>query len=420
MRARTFALVAVSTALAAITLPVSSASATDSSLIVRSVPAAGIGATAIKPMNYNCGTGSAGTGSAVTVTSAGAPSGAGSLRLAVGSNADTETGLYKNYASPLPAASLTALSFNIAGVSDNDPYFLDIYFDRDGAGSGTAQDLLELVIPNNSSWQAVDALTTGYDVYLDENTGSTPDSTGTTMAQYLTNHSSAGIFGWYITNYCSAIANQVVYLDTLKVGDNAADAVTYDFEPATTITATGGTAIVAGATRTITGTLKNGTAAVPGVALDVLAKTYPASTFTKIGTTAATNSSGVATFNVKPTKQTSYEFRVADAGASHGAATSGATTVTVKTAITRNVYDTSVTTTQTILAYGLTTPAKPGTIVYLYRGSTSFASARVASDGTYLLQGRIGTKGSYSVTVRGAAGSGNIAGISAPVTVTVS
>ena len=48
------------------------------------------------------------------------------------------------------------------------------------------------------------------------------------------------------------------------------------------------------------------------------------------------------------------------------------------------------------------------------------ATARVASDGTYLLQARITTKGSYSLKVLGGAAGGNVSGTSAATTVSVS
>ncbi|MDX6224709.1 MAG: hypothetical protein QOE64_1085 [Frankiales bacterium] len=425
MRKRSAALI-LATATMSIALPLNAASATDSSVIVRSVPAAGIGATGIKPMNLNCAVGGSGTGSMTTVSSTGAPSGQGSLRMSVGSNQDTEVGFYKAYAAPLPAAQLTSLSFGILGVSDNDPYFLDLYFDRDGAGAGDAQDLLELVVPNNATWQSINGITTGYDVYLNENTTGNPDSTNTTISQYLAGagHASAGLVGWYLTNFCSAFANQSVYLDSLTVGDNGADNTTYDFEPASTITVVGAGTINYASTRTLTATLKSGSHPIEGAQLQLWAKKYPATTYSLLTSPVVplTGSTGVTSVSVKPTVNTAYQFRYPGNEPTNGLANSPVAIVNVATLIGRTLSDTTLTRTQTLVVTGTVKPPKPGTTVYLYRGSVSIAYAKVVSTSTgatYRLTAVISTPGTYSLTVRGAAGTGNSSGTSAPATVTV-
>ncbi|MDX6274034.1 MAG: hypothetical protein QOJ92_1244 [Frankiales bacterium] len=423
MRKRSAALI-LATATMSIALPLNAASATDSSVVIRTVPAAGLGTTGIQRDNFDCSTSGVGTGTAVTVSGpVGAPAGSGSLRISNGSNPDTESGLYKIYSTDIAPSQLTALSFAVYGVSASSPFYLDLYLDRDGDGAGTVIDALDLTVANNAGWQSVNGVTASYALYPDADFSQNPTASET-IAQYVSANPNAKLASWFLGDGCLAAANQSVYLDSLSFGDNGADTTTMDFEPASSITVVGAGTINYASTRTLTATLKSGSHPIEGAQLQLWAKKYPATTYSLLTSPVVplTGSTGVTSVSVKPTVNTAYQFRYPGNEPTNGLANSPVAIVNVATLIGRTLSDTTLTRTQTLVVTGTVKPPKPGTTVYLYRGSVSIAYAKVVSTSTgatYRLTAVISTPGTYSLTVRGAAGTGNSSGTSAPATVTV-
>lgn len=399
-------------------LPAATAEATPSALRARTFTAP-IGTTGIEPVKFNCQSFSnPATSTQTTISGPGtAPLGAGSLRLGVGPAVGMESGATKDYGQAGTAlANLTALSFAAYRTSSYAmPLYLDLYVAPDGNPNNLVETL-EYAVPTGTDWQTVDATTVTFTV-LDD-TG-TPTGATTTLADYKTAHSAANLGSWYITNFCEGNANSAVAIDALALTDGSTDSV-IDFEPASTIVPAGAGTISYGAYRALKATLRSGSTPISGATLTLWAKTYPATTYSKVNVTIpATNSSGVTTVTVRPLKNTSYQFRYAGAEPTNGAANSPVFTVNVATVLTKTVADTTVTTTQPVVVTGWTKPAKPGTYVYLYKGTAAVARATVASNGSYKLTYRIATKGYYAISVKGGAGSGNVAGATPATTVKV-
>jgi hypothetical protein len=356
------------------------------------------------------------TGSAAVAAQSTGSFGQSSLRLAVGSNDGSDPLVYKDYATAVPAADF-ALSYDIArqGSAPAATPVLDIYYDADGneATPDDQDDLLYAASPLSTGWKFVAPL--GGDA-LDDGTGA-----GITWADFLTAHPAATVLGVALDAGCDpelAPANSVVLIDNLTMSTSGTTASTYDFELPPTLTFVPPTTIVAGGSRTLSATLKQGSNAMRNQTVQLWAKPY-GGTNALVGTR-TTDASGMVFFAVRPVVQTVYYFSYTGPEANAVTVKSPARTLNVATRISKNIYDTTVTTAQPILAYGVTYPAKPGTYVYLYRSSAKIATARVASDGSYLLQARITTKGRYSLKVLGGAGSGSVSGTSAATTVTVS
>lgn len=355
------------------------------------------------------------TGSAAIVSQASGTFGTGALRMALGSNAESDPLLYKDYGATPPLAEDFDLSYDLLkqGTAAAATPLLDITVDGDGDPSTLAdiKDLLYALGPDSTTvWRHAAPLAGG--TFED----------GSTWAAYKAANPSAKVLGFSLDVGCGdplSGAGSIALIDNLVMNTGASTAATFDFEPASSIAASGAGTIVAGAARVVSGVLKSGTTPIVGAPVSVWARTYPSTTYSKIATV-TTDGTGKATYNAKPSVQTTYQLRYAGSEPTNGAANSGLLVVNVATKITKNVYDTTVTTTQPVQVYGLTLPAKPGTYVYLYRGSVKIATARVASDGTYLLQARITTKGKHVLKVLGAAGTGNLAGTSAASYVTVS
>lgn len=406
------ALVSIGGVLAAV-LPTSTASAaapTPTPAVARTVTGAFTG------VDYSTCSGT-NTGSVAVVSQTTGSFGESSLRVAVGSNGGSDPLLYKDY-SPAVAAANFVLSYDIArqGSAVAASPLLDIVYDADGDSTTTGDqgDLLYAASPDSSeAWKYVSPLD---GAVLDDGTAA-----GTTWSDFLTAHPAATVLAFTLDVGCDptlAPANSAVLIDNVAMSTSDTAASRYEFEQFPTLTFLPPTTIVAGGSRTLSATLKQGSVVQRNQPVQLWAKPYGGAT-SLVGTR-TTDASGMAYFTVRPSVQTVYYFSYTGMDQQPYTVKSPARTLYVATRISKNVYDTTVTTAQTILAYGLTTPAKPGTYVYLYRGSAKIATARVASDGTYLLQVRITTKGSYSLSVLGAAGSGNVTGRSAATTVTVS
>lgn len=361
----------------------------------------------------------ASTGSLKIVNDA-SRAGSGSVRMAVGSNVASYVELTKLVA-PVPFTSAFVLDFDaITDTSIAAHVVTDLFVDADGSSSTTA-DIVDFynTATTTSSWTTVHAAAG----LKDFETDSPIDPS------FFTNNPNAKFLGYTISVGCldqafgdpmTTVANEAMRLDNVIYGTVGTDAVTADFEPASTFSyVSGGGTLTAGAAGTLSAVLKSGTTVLTSKPVEVWAKPYGASSYTKVATV-TTDGYGLARYAIRPTVQTAYYFKYAGAEPSYGSAQSAVQTVYVRTKITKNVYDTTVTTTQPVLVYGLTVPAKPGTIVTLYRGTAGIGSARVASDGTYLIQARITVKGKFALVVKGAAGTGNLAGTSSASYVTVS
>ena len=99
--------------------------------------------------------------------------------------------------------------------------------------------------------------------------------------------------------------------------------------------------------------------------------------------------------------------------------TSGGFTVKVRTAVTAKPADTTVRRGGTIKVSGNVTPAKPGKTVTLYRGTRPVGTGTVNAKGGYTVSTTARSTGVWKLHVTIGASSGNLAGRSGTVKVTV-
>lgn len=217
----------------------------------------------------------------------------------------------------------------------------------------------------------------------------------------------------------------LVHFDKAQFG--AAGAVTtYDFEAEltkTTITSKPST-ITAGQSETLKGVMTDATgAAFSSADLTLQAKAYGASSWSTVGQTTEsydfnTQTQTPAKLKKKPLVQTKYRWVYAGGQAAEGS-TSPSVTVKVHTAVTAKAKDSSVKKGGTITITGRTTPAKPGHTVELMKGGTKIGSGIVRSDGSYAIKAKATSTGTWKLHVTIGAFSGNLAGASRTVKVTV-
>lgn len=405
--------------LAATLLPLAagSAEAVDPAPVrVRSTTAPEVSALGIAPRVASCSSGAVTAQLAPAYGEYPAPAGVSSLKLSLGATTRQTTGLRKNYPAGTALSSLSDLSFS-AYRTGSAPFSLPLYLDIVTAPDGDpahGTETLEYAVPAATGWQRVEATNATFTTH---DANMVPLQT-TDLATYQADHPAASITAWEISNRCEGSVNTAAEIDLLRLSDSTG-LTTIDFEAPTTLTpVTGYYPLYAGQRLPLKVAVRQGGAPIAGAPVAVLAKPYGADRYTVIGTTTS-GMDGNAYFDVSPTTQTYYVFRVDANEPSYGGGISGPVKVDVRTYITVHVFDTTVTRTQPVTVWGLTKIAQPGTLIYLYQGPKAVASTKVQSDGTYLFVRLISVGGHYQLEVRGAAGNGRLAGQSAQVPVSV-
>jgi hypothetical protein len=212
------------------------------------------------------------------------------------------------------------------------------------------------------------------------------------------------------------------HVDAAQFGSSG-DVTTYDLEGPrthTTIRASG-SVVRAGGRVTLRGvTSETGGITLPRALLTLQARRFDQSSWKDVGTDTATfdTSLSPAQIRKRPLVRTAYRWVFRENQAYDGSR-SGAFTVRVRTAVTARPADTMVKKGDTIKITGRVTPAKPGEAVTLSKGGTKVGSAVVRRTGTYTVTAKANTRGVWRLHVAIGASSGNLAGASREVQVTV-
>jgi hypothetical protein len=339
------------------------------------------------------------------------PLGTGSLRLTSDGTGESETGIWYSLA---PGSTPAALST-----------FMLSSYDDVTAGAPSARVYAEagafaVSLPATQTWTSTDVLTASGTAY-EFNENNTVSQRSATWSEFAAAHPSTEVFGLEFVVGCSPASRSAAYFDKVLIEANGSSSL-YDFEApiATALTMTGPTSIVAGQTATLGTKLTTGGAAMASRPVELWAKAYPATTYSKVATL-TTSSTGTVSKAVRPLANTTYQWRFAGdvTYAPRGSVTK---TLSVATRLTLNVHDTTMKTSDKLFVYGLTYPAKAGKTVSLVlrktTGTVSTTSAVTRSDGSYgVVKGL--TAGTYDAWATIPAVSGNAAGKSAVVRVYV-
>lgn len=240
-----------------------------------------------------------------------------------------------------------------------------------------------------------------------------------TWSSFVAAHPNATLTaGEFIVESC-ATSHRVANMDdwVVSVGGTSS---TYDFEAAPTLTATTtAPTITAGQPVTVRTTVHADGVPRPNQTVELWAKVYPSTTFHLV-TDGTTTASGVASAVQRPAVMTVYQWRVTATGFAPGQ--SPTRTVQVRTDLTANVFDATLSRTQPLVLWGATTVARPNTAVELFRrtsrGPALVATTHTRSDGTYLFSHAL-PRGKQRVFTRIGAGAGDLANDSPTVAVTV-
>jgi hypothetical protein len=272
-------------------------------------------------------------------------------------------------------------------------------------GSNTS-DIVYLAMPAGSGWVTSD-LTAGQVTVFGPATGNTLQTMS--YSSYEAAHATNNILSYAIA---SCVGPR--YIDNLQV-TLSGSTTTEDFEyGGSAITggltlATNKSSVLAGQPVTVSGTLTAGGAGYAGAPVDLWAKTYPATTFSKIATVTA-DASGAVSSTQEPRAQTTYQWQF-PGDSNVNAVNSSTKVVTVKAGITTDFYKTSFSHSTPLVMWGSTTPSRSGSTVLLKRhtasGDKTVASAKVAKDGTYGIVKTL-SRGTYSLKAVIGSGDGTL------------
>ncbi len=218
-------------------------------------------------------------------------------------------------------------------------------------------------------------------------------------------------------------SGDVFHFDAARFGVTG-DVLTFDFEgPRTNTTIrSSASSVVAGSPVQLRGvTTEVGGTPLPQGVLTLQARRFDATKWRDAGTATETSSGSTlspALLRKRPLVKTDFRWVFAETTA-YDASVSHAFTVRVHTAVTAKPADTTVRRGGTIKVTGRVTPAKPGAVVTLFKGSQKVGTAVVRRTGTYTLTTQAKTAGQWKLHVFIGATSGNLAGSSKVVTVTV-
>lgn len=376
------------------------------------------------------------TGSVATIDGpATPPMGTGSLRISTGSNGDTGSALfdqsYLNYdLSPIIAFPI---AYNVGALVLKGSYNLP------DADTGAE---ISITLWQNGSPSVYDSpLATGtgwqtFDVQTAQFTKEGGDATQHPITGWFNPGDSLfAVYLGYPDNSTNANPNKTLNVDDLTYGFNIGfsngvssphPVTEYDFETNSSAPSvvTAGKTIVARQSTVLSATVKQGATAVPAAHLDLMAKPFGASSFSKV-TSVNTNSSGIASAPVAPVRNTSYKwiYKGTDSSPEIPGVASNTVSVNVRDLITKKLSATTIAHGKTLTVTGTTYPAKPGTTVTLFRAVTgpdkALASAKVASNGTYKITKTFASAGRYNLYVFIPAVSGNLSNATAATRLTV-
>lgn len=281
-----------------------------------------------------------------------------------------------------------------------------------------------LMLPTGS-WQTVTAGDKSYSwTQIDSQFQPTGQAFSGTISQLLS-HIGTGDHSGYVGAGFGCNTPGLVDFDKAQIGDTG-DVTTYDFEAGLTTTTMSGkpSTVTAGKSVTLKGVTTDSTGGpFSSAQLTLQARTFGSSTWQDVGQATESYDSGTATqtpatLKKKPLVETRYRWVFPDSPSSLGS-TSPAFTVKVHTAVTATAADSTVAKGATIKITGRTKPAKPGQTVHLMKGSTRVGSGIVKADGTYTIKTKATSTGTWKLHVTIGAVSGNLAGTSKAVKVTV-
>lgn len=205
-------------------------------------------------------------------------------------------------------------------------------------------------------------------------------------------------------------------MDAWQIG-SPGDVTTVDLERDTTTTTISAecTICTAGQDVRVAGTLRGSDGhRYEGAPLVLEAKRYGSATFRVIATRhTSPDGGGDAHFTVNPYRRTVYRWRYLTNDIADGSV-SAPLTIMVRTRVWARLSSSKVRVGHRLVVTGRTTPAKPGNRVTLWRTSRSgpvrLVDRTVRDDGSYRLAVRPRKRGSWTVYVTVAPGSGNLAG----------
>ena len=244
-----------------------------------------------------------------------------------------------------------------------------------------------------------------------------PTVASTTVGTFADAHGTSGLGGYALAMGCGG--SKINY-DKLVIGQTGS-VTTYDFEAlqtTTTMTTSSGT-ITAGQSKAIGGDLSP-LFQMGHVRLE--AKKFNATSWSLVGTGITGQQGEPFSLSVKPLVQTSYRWRFVEIDAALGS-TSSVITIKVRAKVTAAPVSKVVNLGSAIKIKGKVTPAKGGHTVTLWRktatGKVKVGSAIIKADGTYLASTKASKVGTWKLLVTIPALSGNLAGTSPVVSVSV-
>jgi hypothetical protein len=378
------------------------------------------------------------TGSVAVVDGPGTPPlGTGSLQLSTGSNGDTGVALfdqsYLNYyfdtdfdpVIPFPVVYNPAALFLKFGYHDTAtdlPVKVMITLWR-----GASPINFEKALPTGAAWQTFDIAT---DELLEVGGDGTTTKTLADWAQ--PGDSLFSVFVGADYNATNDNPNKSFNVDDLTYGFGVSlglpsphPPARFDFENGggPTLTPSPATTIKAGKSTKLTVNVNDG-ADVSGAHMQLLAKPYGASGFTKIAT-ADTDADGNAKATVAPLHNTLYRWRYmgTDTAPENPGVDAANRLIGVKEAVSVEMNDPDLTTSQKVKLHGVTLPVKANTKLTVFRIKSGqqhkFGEVTTGKNGTYAFTHDAVSKGTYRLRVAYPAGTGNLAGVSRTVTETV-
>jgi hypothetical protein len=275
-------------------------------------------------------------------------------------------------------------------------------------------------VPAGNGWQTESTVDSAYSWRRFDSSGPTATTFSGTIKEMVAQIGSdhGGLVGLAVG--CGS--GDTFHFDKAQFGSSG-DVTTYDFEGPTTQTAIHGSAAVvrAGSPVTLRGvTTESGGTPLSKATLTLQAKRFDRSSWKDVGTDTETfdTSQHPARLTKRPLLKTDYRW-VFHENQVHDGSTSRAFTVKVRTAVTAKAADTTVHHGGTITVSGHVTPAKPGKTVTLYRGTRQVGTGTVNAKGGYTVSTTARSIGVWKLHVTIGASSGNLAGRSGIVKVTV-
>jgi hypothetical protein len=244
-----------------------------------------------------------------------------------------------------------------------------------------------------------------------------PSVASTTVGTFADAHGTSGLGGYALVMGCGG---SQINFDKFRIGTTGS-VTTYDFEAElTTLTMkTASTTIRAGQSKTIGGSLSP---LFQTAHVRLEAKKFNATSWSLVGTGITGEQGEPFSLTVKPLVQTSYRWRFIETDAALGS-TSKTITIKVRMVVTAAPVAKVVNLGKLITIKGKVKPAKPGHLVTLWRktatGKVKLKTAIIKADGSYAVSIKASKTGTFKYLVTVPAQSGNLAGTSPVVSVSV-